>query len=51
MKISPLKGHSVRLTIVADEPKSPPCKGGVDATSTKWREATLPERTGWSLAP
>src|SRR5438270_14096596 len=28
---------------------SPPCKGGVDATLRKCREASLMERTGWSL--
>src|SRR6266436_10100157 len=28
---------------------SPPHGGGVDATSTKYREASFEERTGWSL--
>src|SRR2546425_1230813 len=28
---------------------SPPPRGGVDATSRKYREASFEERTGWSL--
>src|SRR6266700_861079 len=46
-KVLPQPSDSV--TIQLRREYSPPPRGGVDATSRKYREASFEERTGWSL--